>query len=350
MDSTRFSTHARGVSPRRPAVVLDAPRTFRLVEHTPRRPGPGEARVRVHAVGVCGSDRDVYLGRRPAPYVRYPVTPGHEWSGTVIAVGEGASASLIGRKVVGEGLRNCETCGPCRDGETNLCTAGYEETGFTLPGAMAPTFVLPARLLHTLAPDADLTAAAFLEPGARAAAAVLKACPLPGSRVAVIGSGALGLLAAQLIGAFSPSDLTVVGTSPDRAELSRRFGATAYRTWDHASGLADFDVVIDAAGATSTARAATSLLRPGGRLVLTGIPVDGAERLDPAHVVARQLSIGTAFGASSGAWSYAVSAFSAGRLTPLELLTHELGIDEFEQAMELTGGGDPRVGRVLLRP
>ncbi|MFE5910581.1 zinc-binding dehydrogenase [Streptomyces wedmorensis] len=338
------------LGPRGQAVVLDAPGTSRLVEHTPQRPGPGEARVDVHAVGICGSDRDVHLGRRPAPYVRYPLTPGHEWSGTVAAVGEGVSASLIGRKVVGEGLRNCETCARCRAGETVLCAAGYQETGFTLPGAMAPTLVLPARLLHTLPPDADLTAAALLEPAAHATAAVLKACPLPGMRAAVIGSGTLGLLAAQLLGAFSPSELTVVGTNPGRADLTHRFGATAYRTWDRASGLSDFDVVIDAVGGTSTASAATSLLRPGGRLVLTGIPAQGAEGLDPARVVARQLSIGTAFGASAGAWSYAVRAFSSARLTPLELVTHQLGIDEFERAMELTDSGGPHGGKVLLLP
>ncbi|MFE1268887.1 zinc-binding dehydrogenase [Streptomyces sp. NPDC058758] len=320
------------------------------MEHTPRRPGPGEARVRVHAVGICDRDRDLYLGRGPVPYARYPVTPGHEWSGTVTAVGEGVPASLIGRKVVGEGLRNCETCAPCRDGETHLCAAGRGETGFTLPGAMAPTLVLPVRLLHTLAPDADLTAAALLEPAACAAAAVLKARPLPGSRVAVIGAGTLGLLTAQLLGAFSPDELTVVGASPGRADLSRRFGATDHRTWDRASGLADLDAVIDTAGTTSSARAATSFLRPGGRLVLAGTPAQEAERLDPAGIVGRQLSIGTAFGASSGAWSYAVRAFSAGRLTPLGLLTHRLGIDEFGRAMELTGSGDPRVGKVLLRP
>ncbi|MFJ5708129.1 zinc-binding dehydrogenase [Streptomyces sp. NPDC093105] len=338
------------MSPQGKAVVLDAPGSCRLVKHVPRRPGPGEAQVRVHAVGTCGSDLDVCLGRRPAPYVRYPLTPGHEWSGTVTAVGEGAPASLVGRKVVGEGLRNCESCAPCRAGETDLCAAGYEETGFTRPGAMAPTLTLPARLLHTLPPDTDLTAAALLEPAARAAAAVLKASPLPGSRVAVIGSGALGLLASQLLGAFSPGRLTVVGTHPGRAGLADRFGATAYRTWDRSSDLTDLDVVIDAVGGASTARAATSLLRPGGRLVLTGIPVHGAERLDPAHVVARQLSIGTAFGASSGAWSYAVRAFTLARLTPLELLTHELGVEEFERAMDLMAGGDPGVGRVLLRP
>lgn len=71
------------------------------MRHVPRQAGPGEAQVRVHSVGISRSDRDVYLGRRPVPYVRYPVTPGHEWSGTVTAAGEGAPASLLGRKVVG---------------------------------------------------------------------------------------------------------------------------------------------------------------------------------------------------------------------------------------------------------
>lgn len=96
--------------------------------------------------------------------------------------------------------------------------------------------------------------------------------------------------------------------------------------------------MIDAAGATSTARAATSLLRPGVRLVLTGLPAAGAERLDPARVVARQLSLGTAFGASSDAWSHAVRAFSAARLTPLALLTHRMDLVEFERAVAPTSG------------
>ncbi|MGW5641018.1 alcohol dehydrogenase catalytic domain-containing protein, partial [Streptomyces sp. NPDC003832] len=119
------------------AVVVEAPGKHRLAGHTPREPGPGEALVRVHAVGICGSDREVYQGNRPEGYVRYPLTPGHEWSGTVTAVGAGAPASLVGRKVVGEGFRNCQVCDRCHAGETTLCTAGYEETGFTQPGAMA---------------------------------------------------------------------------------------------------------------------------------------------------------------------------------------------------------------------
>ncbi|MER5828703.1 alcohol dehydrogenase catalytic domain-containing protein, partial [Streptomyces mirabilis] len=137
------------------AVVVEAPGEHRLIDHEPVRPGAGEALVRVHAVGICGSDREVYQGNRPDGYVRYPLTPGHEWSGTVEAVGAGVPESIVGRKVVGEGFRNCQVCDRCHAGETTLCTAGYEETGFTQPGAMATTLTLPARLLHVLPDDAD---------------------------------------------------------------------------------------------------------------------------------------------------------------------------------------------------
>lgn len=186
------------------AVVIAAPGEHRLTPHEPRRPDAGEALVRVHAVGICGSDRELYQGNRPEGYVRYPLTPGHEWSGTVEAVGAGVPSTLVGRKVVGEGFRNCQVCDRCHAGETTLCTAGYEETGFTQPGAMATTLTLPARLLHVLPDEADLTAAALLEPAACIAAAALKANPRPGERVAVVGTGTLGMFAIQFLKANSP--------------------------------------------------------------------------------------------------------------------------------------------------
>lgn len=331
-------------------VVLDGPGRFRLAAHTPRPAGPGEAQVAVAAVGICGSDREVFQGTRPEGYVRYPVVPGHEWSGTVAAVGDGVPGSLVGRKVVGEGFRNCQVCDRCHAGETTLCTAGYEETGFTRPGAMASTLTLPARLLHPLPDDADLAAAALLEPAACVAAAALKAAVRPGERVAVVGTGTLGMLAAQLLRACSPAELLMVGTRSDRAPLARSFGATDYRTVEDEPLPGGFDVVVEAAGAASAARTSAALLRRGGRLVLTGIPAPGALGLDPTDLVVRQLEIHTVFGAPPAAWAHAVRAFAVGLLTPLPLVTHELTLDAFEQAMELVGAGDPAVGKVLLRP
>ncbi|MFJ2301322.1 zinc-binding dehydrogenase [Streptomyces sp. NPDC087787] len=330
-------------------VVVEAPGAHRIAGHTPRDPGPGEALVAVHAVGICGSDREVYQGNRPEGYVRYPLTPGHEWSGTVRRVGAGVPGPLVGRKVVGEGFRNCQVCDRCHAGETTLCTAGYEETGFTRPGAMATTLTLPARLLHVLPEDADLTAAALLEPAACVAAAALKADARPGERVAVVGTGTLGMFAVQFLKALSPAELMVVGTRDDREALARRFGATGFSTKDRRLP-GGFDVVIETAGSADAARTAAGLLRRGGRLVLTGIPAPGAEGLDPTDLVVRQLEVHTVFGAPPDAWAHTVRVFAAGLLDPLPLVTHELPLAEFPHAIELVGAGDPKVGKVLLRP
>ncbi|MGV9244709.1 zinc-dependent alcohol dehydrogenase [Streptomyces sp. NPDC003710] len=330
------------------AVVVEAPGTHRLAAHEPVAPAPGEALVRVHAVGICGSDREVYQGNRPEGYVRYPLIPGHEWSGTVEAAGAGVPGSLVGRKVVGEGFRNCQVCDRCHAGETTLCTAGYEETGFTRPGAMATTLTLPARLLHVLPDGADLTAAALLEPAACIAAAALRAKARPGERVAVVGTGTLGMFAVQFLKAVSPAELLVVGTGREREALARSFGATGFHTLqDLPDGV---DVVVEAAGSASAARTAARLPRRGGRLVLTGIPAPGAEGLDPTDLVVRQLEVHTVFGAPPDAWAHAVRVFGAGLLDPLPLVTHELRLAEFPEAIELVASGDPQVGKVLLRP
>ena len=116
----------------------------------------------------------------------------------------------------------------------------------------------------------------------------------------------------------------------DREALSRRFGATDFRTKDRPLPD-DVDVVIETAGSADAARTAAGLLRRGGRLVLTGIPAPGADGLDPTDLVVRQLEVHTVF-------------------DPLPLVTHELPLAAFPDAIELVGSGDLKVGKVLLRP
>ncbi|GHJ37845.1 zinc-binding dehydrogenase [Streptomyces sp. TS71-3] len=348
---------AAGTAAGRHAVLVQAPGAHGLVPHEPVPPGPGEALVRVHACGICGSDREVVRGHRPSAYVRYPLVPGHEWSGTVEAVGAGVPGELVGRRTVGEGFRNCQVCARCRAGETTLCTAGYEETGFTLPGAMAGTLTLPARLLHTLPDDADLSAAALLEPAACVAAAALKANVRPGERAAVVGTGTLGMLAVQFLAASSPGRLLAVGVHDHRKSLALDLGASDF----HVRGPADaggadpdapggFDVVVETAGSPAAARQAAALLRRGGRLVLTGIPGPGAAGLDPTDLVVRQITVLTVFGAPTAAWAHAVRAFGAGLLTPAPLITHELPLSDFGHAIDLVDQAAPQTGKVLLRP
>src|SRR3954454_13930564 len=242
------------------AVQITSPGVIELVDAPVGEPGPGEAVVRVAYAGICGSDRELLEGGRPAPFVRYPVVPGHEWSGVVETVGAGADPRLIGRKVVGEGFRNCQACDACRTGQTTLCEAPYEETGFTQPGAWNDLLKLPARLLHVLPDDADLRAAALLEPAACVAEACLLAAPVPGERVAVVGGGTLGLLSLQLLRAGGPGDLVLVARRVEREGLARRCGADRLITPDDALASADrFDVVIEAAGTPGSAQLAVDL-------------------------------------------------------------------------------------------
>ncbi|MFI6686381.1 zinc-binding dehydrogenase [Streptomyces sp. NPDC050485] len=333
------------------AIVVDAPGRHRLVTAPCPEPGPGEVLVRVAAAGICLSDREVYDGHRDPGYVRYPLTPGHEWSGTVAAAGPGVDPGLIGRKTVAEGFRSCGICERCRRGETSLCTAAYAETGFTHPGGFADHVVVPARLLHPLPDDADLRAAALLEPAAVAAAAVRAAAPEAGERIAVVGAGTLGLLAVQLASSYSPGELAAIDPRLERAELARHMGATEARTPDLAPEVhGRYDLVIETAGAPSTAADSCLLARRGGRVILTGMFAPGAKGIDPVHLSLSQLTVRSVFGASSAAWSFAVRAYTTGQIDPAALITHEFPLDRYADALALIGGGHSTTGKVLLRP
>ncbi|WP_327118956.1 alcohol dehydrogenase catalytic domain-containing protein [Streptomyces sp. NBC_01341] len=333
------------------SLVVERPGSHRLSEGPVPQPGPGEVRVRVAAAGICMSDRELYDGHRDPAYVRYPVVPGHEWSGTVEAVGEGVDPALEGRRTVAEGFRACGHCERCRYGETSLCTTGYDETGFTRPGAFADHVVVPARLLHPLADDADLRAAALLEPAAVIAAAVRAGAPEPGERIAVLGAGTLGLLAVQLLAAVSPAELTVIDPREQRASRAMDFGAgQALGPKEAEEVRGRYDLVVETAGAPSTAADACLLARRGGRVVLTGMFTPGARGIDPVHLSLSQLTVRSVFGAPSAAWSHAVRAFTAGLLDPAPLITHEFPLERFAEAVALVGSGAPDTGKVLLRP
>lgn len=333
------------------SLVVERPGRHHLTHGEVPEPGAGEVLVRVAAAGLCLSDREVYDGRRDAAYVRYPLVPGHEWSGTVAAVGPGVDPALVGRKTVAEGFRVCGMCERCRCGETSLCTEGYAETGFTEPGGFADHLTVPAALLHPLPDEADLRAAALLEPASVVAAAVRAGRPRPGQRVAVVGAGTLGLLAVQLLAAAEPAELVVIDPRTSRGARALRFDATAACTPAQARELnGGFDLVVETAGAPSTAASSCLLARRGGRVVLTGMFPPGAAGIDPVHLSLSQLEIRSIFGAASSAWSYAVRAFGLGLLDPAPLITHEFPLERFAEAIALVGGGDPETGKVLLRP
>ena len=331
------------------AACVKAPGLLQLIEAPVPSPGPNDAIVAVAFSGICGSDVEIFDGRRPSDYVQYPVIPGHEWSGTIAAVGSSVERRLLGRKVVGEGFHSCRNCAPCARGEAILCEQEYDEIGFTRSGGWATSLIIPAEQLHVLSDDADLRSAAGLEPAACAAEAVYRATVEKGDRVAIVGAGTIGTLTVQLLRAAELSELVVIEPDERAAEMAQRCGATAAIRSPSIKNHDRFDIVIEAAGAASTARTSLDLVRRGGRLVLVGIP-DASARLAVAEIVTKRIEIRTVFGASSAAWNVAVEAFSVGILNPGLLVTHEFDLANAQEALELVMSSRGNVGKVLLRP
>jgi L-iditol 2-dehydrogenase len=335
------------------AVRVDGPGSARLVEVARPAPGPGEVLVAVAAVGICGSDVEVLGGTRPAPYVRYPVVPGHEWAGTVVEVGRGVSGLATGDPVVAEGFRSCGACDRCREGRTNLCSADYAETGFTHPGAFADYVSVPARLVHRLPADADLEAAALLEPASCVAQGLLEVGLRPGLHVAVVGSGTLGLLAVAMLRLVSPARLALVGTRAARLELGRRLGATEVVDVDRDDQgvlAGRFDLVFEAANRPSGAASALRLARRGGTVVLEGITGVDEPALVSDEVPLKHLRVQGVFGASGAAWRWVVSLFSMGALDTAPLISHRFPLGEFERAFATLQDREAAALKVQLVP
>ena len=331
------------------AVVVERPGDA-ILRRIPRpEPGPGEVLIRVGVAGICGSDVDVLEGRRPAAYVRYPIIPGHEWAGTVEQVGPGVELEERA-VVVAEGFRACGDCARCREGRTNLCTADYAETGFTHAGAFADFLCVPANLVHQLPPRADLAAAAVLEPAACVAQGLLEVDLRPGMSIAVVGSGALGLLAVALLDCVSPARLALVGTRAPRLALGRTMGAT--ETWNVREGPAlagGFDLVFEAAGTAEGARTAISLARRGGTVVLEGISGE-AGGIDADTVVLGHLRVQGVFGASRNAWRWVTELFAAGLLDPAPLVSHSFALEQHAEAFATLADRGGNALKVQLRP
>jgi 2-desacetyl-2-hydroxyethyl bacteriochlorophyllide A dehydrogenase len=333
--------------PRR-ALVVDRPEALALQERAPLSPGPGDVVVEPAFCGLCGTDLELLHGLVDPAFATYPVTLGHEWSGVVRAVGEGVERIAPGDRIVAECIVPCGHCPRCRAGRTNTCET-YSELGFTREGGASDQVLLPARLVHRLAPGVSLVDAALCEPTAVVLRGLEKATPEPGERVLVIGDGTIALLAAHLAALWSPSELVVRGLRPQQEALALAAGASAFTVEDGAHLDGAFDLVIEAAGAVPAVERAIASARRGGRVLLLGLPPAGAMAGLPGDLlVNNDLTVAASFGYTSAAFARVVELLNGGRITPGLLVTHRFPLADFAGAFAALAGGEGARGKVLL--
>jgi L-iditol 2-dehydrogenase len=250
-------------------------RDVRLHEEDRPTPGPGEALVRVEAIGLCGSDLHWFEeGGIGSSRITHPIVPGHEMAGR----------TEDGRLVAIEPAIPCEACALCREGHPNLCPKIRFSGQGDDDGSMREWMAWPERNFFPLPDGFTAVDGAMLEPLGVAIHTVDLAHVRPGLSVGVFGCGPIGLLCLQVAKAAGAARLvaTDLARRPQRLDAARALGAEAFAAEDgreakailKAVGGHGLDVAIEAAGVQAAVDAAAEAVRPGGRVVLAGIPGD----------------------------------------------------------------------------
>ncbi len=309
------------------AFVVTGRRTAAVVDVEPPEAGMHQVVVDIARVGVCGTDVEFFTGEMAylrQGYARYPIRLGHEWSGTVSAVGDEVDPSWLGRRVTGDTELGCGRCRRCLSGSHWVCEDRVEigiRGGF--PGALAERMAVPASALLALPETLDDAVGALAEPGGNALRAVRGAALSPGGRVLVLGPGTIGLLAA-LFARAQGAEVHVLGRSQRSLEFARTLWFDGVWRADELPGL-PWDAVIDASNAPGLPSLALDLVEPGGRIVYVGLA--GAPSLiDTRSLVLKDVTAVGVLAASAGL-AATIDAYRQGTVDPRPLVAATVGLD-----------------------
>jgi len=317
------------------ALQLTAPRALHAIDvPEPPPPAAGQALLRIHRIGICGTDISGYLGKMP--YFSYPRIPGHELGVEVLAVGEGVTHVQPGDFCSVEPYLNCGACYSCRRGHTNCCEH-HKTLGVMCDGGMTERIVLPARKLH---PSRILSTEqlALVETLAIGCHAIERGRPRPDEQVLIVGAGPIGLSALEFA-RLSGARTIVMDISQRRLDFVRdhmHVSDTILAASDEAAlaQLAQLtggrlaDVVVDATGSNQSMANALNFCAFKGRLVYVGITQ--AEIAIP-HTPAlhrRELDILASRNALSADFAHIIRLIEEKRIDTQPWISHRAGFDE----------------------
>ena len=319
------------------AISLDAPQKFRALDiPEPAAPAPGEALVRIHRIGICGTDYGGYLGKMP--FFSYPRIPGHELGVEVLAVGEGVTNVRPGDRCSVEPYINCQQCYSCRRGHTNCCES-HKTLGVMCDGGMCERYLLPARKLH-VSRTLSFDQLALVETLAIGCHAVNRGAPQPGEHVLVIGAGPIGLSVvefAKLSGArtivmdMNAARLAFVREKmgvPDTILLAPGGEAAALEELSAITGGQLADVVVDATGSNKSMAGALAYCAFAGRLVFVGITQQEVTFLHAPIMHRREITIMASRNALAPDFTRIISLIEEGRIDTAPWITHHAKFDD----------------------
>ena len=345
--------------------VLRAVRDLGWEERSVPAPGPGEVRVKVERIGVCGSDVHYYTHGRIGDFVvNAPLVLGHEVSGTVEALGEGVSSLHIGDRVALEPGVPCRRCSYCKSGHYNLCPEMHFMATPPVDGALSEWVVWPADFAFPIPDSMSLDEAALIEPLAVGVWAVRRGGVQPGHSVAVLGAGPIGCTTLQAARAAGATTLIAVDLEGFRLNLARELGATHTINARHedplarireitaqVSGLplshAGVDVAFETAGSVPTCKVGLAAPRPGGVSVLVGLPPVPEVALDIVGAASRETDIRGIF-RYANCYPASIALVASGQINLRSLITQRYDFARTPEAFVFADTERARSMKVMI--
>jgi D-arabinitol dehydrogenase (NADP+) len=336
------------------AVVYDAPRSYSVKDIPTPTAGPGEVRIKVDQVGVCGTDLHIHHGDFNAVF---PLVPGHELVGVVDDLGEGVTRFKQGEQVTVNPNVFCGYCDYCLSGRLILC-ANAMGLGSNYPGFFAEYVTVSEKLVFSVE-GLPKDTAVFTEPAACAMHGVETLKLRPGASVLVFGAGPTGLLLAQLIASGGAASVTVAAPTQfklDRAaalgvdrtvKIQRGDAEANVATVLETSGGEGYDVVVEATGSPEVGDICVPLTRNGGTVLIYGVTrADEVMKIHPFDVFRREITIKGSF-AEMTSFGAAIAALRTGRVRTDGIITHRFALDDYGKALD-TLATDPAAHKVVI--
>jgi D-arabinitol dehydrogenase (NADP+) len=323
------------------AIVYDSPRNFSYRDIADPRVSADEVLVRVHACGLCGTDLHVHEGEFGP---RFPLIPGHEFTGEIAEIGSEVSGFQAGQRVVGNSNLACGTCFYCMRGDFLLCE-NLRCYGINFNGGFAEYLRIRADrlyIINRLSPRE----AVMVEPTACAVHGIEVLNVKPGSEVLLFGAGPTGQVLAQLVKLNGAARLVVAAPPGPKLDLAAKLAADDVVPIDrqnpevHRKRLQElspngFDYVIEATGAAPMCEEALRFVRRRGTLLVYGVyPEKAFARFNPFDLFRGEISIKGSF-AQIDSFPRAIAYLEGGRVKVNEIVTEELPLAQFPQALEL---------------
>lgn len=337
------------------ALLLEAPHRYSIVDRPDPRASSGNAVVRVHRTGVCATDVATIEGHSTVAV--YPITPGHEFVGTIEEV-DPTSGYRIGEWVTIYPTQGCGNCPACISDRPNHCQSfsvfGVHRDG----GSFAERIVVPVRQLLPVPLSLQNEKGALVEPLAVGVHANRRAETKAGMRVAVIGAGTVGTLVGQVARALKATTVVFADRMRQREQLCRALGFESFvhagdgsLEDDFKSFATEYDVVFDNACTRDTIRAAIRCLRPDGKLVLLGFPHDRSDiPLAYADAYKSEVSITLSRNYARQDFVDAIALLEAGAIDAARMITGTWPLAEFDAAYAELRAHPERHVKILLEP